>query len=591
MQKMSIWCQSLVLFLSTLAMAAQAQPVGTTDLAEFDPGDGLYKRVLGSVGTGATGVPVAGGLDIDKDGYPDYAMAAMRASPQGRSRAGQVFLVFGDDTAAGLIDTAYENPHVLEIHGDQVQESTGSEIWMGDVTGDGFGDLIICRQNFTPAPGRTGAGALTLIPANAALRTMAANGEVLDLRSPPGGINVINIYGAMALSRLCIWARNGDVTGDGIDDLAIGADRDTSAGDTDAGAVYLLRGGNWLETSQTIDLADFGTVAAGNIARVTPRIVNGDADMDHYHFGATMQLADLDGNDRSELLAAAALNRAGASLAPLGGTAHGAGGTANGTLYIAWDDNFNGDWIPAPDFTIGSGPGSYTIIDGGNNVGVNPGPRNSDFGEEILGGLDYDGNDSIDLFIGDLTGDGFGNVVRSNGGLAHVIYDAASLKGLEIELDAPPDGFFMATFLGPYVGGIAGDTALHGDFSNDGYDDIAFSSPHDAPFDRQHAGTLHIVLGKNGKWPVFSDLLPANFPSPAVVQVHEVYGANGTGESHGDVLCYSGANADMTGDGIPDLIVNEMQGDGSIETDVGNLLIIDSKILFRGQLVFDDGFE
>lgn len=588
---MNFWRQSLVLFLLAPGITAQAQPIGTTDLAEFEPGDGLYKQVLGSVGTGSSGVPVAGGLDIDKDGYRDYAMAAMRASPQGRSRAGQIFLVFGDGTAAGLIDTAYENPRVLEIHGDQVQESTGSEVWMGDVTGDGYGDLIICRQNYTHS-GRTGAGALTLIPANAALRTMAANGEVLDLRSPPGGINVINIYGAMALSRLCIWARNGDVTGDGIDDLAIGADRDTSAGDTDAGAVYLLRGGSWLKTSRNIDLANFSAAAPGNLARVKPRIVNGDDNMEHYHFGATMQLADLDGNGKAEVLAAAALSRAGAVLAPLGGSAHGTGGTANGTLFIAWDDNFGGDWIPAPDFAIGSGPGSYTIIDGGNDDGVNPGPRNSDFGEEILGGLDYDGNDSIDLFVGDLTGDGFGDVVRSNGGLAHVIYDAATLKGLEIELDAPPDGFAMATFLGPHVGGIAGDTALHGDFSNDGFDDIAFSSPHDAPFDRQHAGTLHIVLGKNGKWPVFSDLLPANYPSPAVVQVHEIYGANGSGGgTTGDVLCYSGANADMTGDGIPDLIVNEMQGDGSIEADVGNLLIIDSRILFRGQEVFADGFE
>ena len=144
---MNFWRQSLVLFLLAPGITAQAQPIGTTDLAEFEPGDGLYKQVLGSVGTGSSGVPVAGGLDIDKDGYRDYAMAAMRASPQGRSRAGQIFLVFGDGTAAGLIDTAYENPRVLEIHGDQVQESTGSEVWMGDVTGDGYGDLIICRQN------------------------------------------------------------------------------------------------------------------------------------------------------------------------------------------------------------------------------------------------------------------------------------------------------------------------------------------------------------------------------------------------------------------------------------------------------------
>jgi hypothetical protein len=74
--------------------------------------------------------------------------------------------------------------------------------------------------------------------------------------------------------------------------------------------------------------------------------------------------------------------------------------------------------------------------------------------------------------------------------------------------------------------------------------------------------------------------------------MHEIYGARGTVPgSVGDVLCYSGASADITGDGVPDLLINEMQGDGSEAADVGNLLIIDSKILFRGQRVFGDGFE
>ena len=59
----------------------------------------------------------------------------------------------------------------------------------------------------------------------------------------------------------------------------------------------------------------------------------------------------------------------------------------------------------------------------------------------------------------------------------------------------------------------------------------------------------------------------------------------------GDVLCYSAASGDMTNDGVIDLIVNEMQGDGSSTEDAGNLLIIDSRILFNGQKLFNDGFE
>ena len=587
--------RSLFIFVATALacpLALEAQPVSATDLATVMPAEGLYRRVLGSVGEGAWGVPVAGGFDMDKDGKNDYAMAAMQAAPQGRNRAGQVFLVFGDDTAAGIVDTALDDPRVLEIHGDQVQENAGSEIWMADVTGNGYGDLIICRQNYSPDENRIGAGALTLIPASPALLAMAVNGEILDLRTPPPSLPLLNIYGAAALSRLCIWARTGDITGDGIDDIAIGADREKSSGDTDAGAVYVVRGGSWLESAPDIDLADFVTVAPGNIARIRPRTVNSDDDMSHYHFGATVQLADLDGNGKAELMAAAALNRAGASLDPEGGSAHGSGGTAHGTLFIAWDDNFTGNWIPAPDFVIDEGTGSYSIINGGSNSESSPGPENDAFGEEILGGLDYDNDGSVDLFVGDLTADGYADVTRSNAGLVHVIYDAATLKGNEIELDSPPENFSMATFIGPVSGGIAGDTAMHGDFSGDGIADLAFSSPHDHPLGRSQAGTLHILLGKEGKWPPFSDLLHANYPSSTDVQIHEIYGANGSGEGNvGDVLCYSGATADMTNDGALDLIINEMMGDGSSAVDVGNLLIIDSRILFNGQIVHKDGFE
>lgn len=586
------------LFFLSLPLTLVAQPIGTTDLTNVAPDDGLYRRLLGSVGNGSSGVPVAGGFDMDKDGINDYAMAAMRASPQNRFYAGQVFLTFGDNQAIGVIDTAGLDPRVLKIHGDQVQENAGSEIWMADVTGDGFGELIICRQNYSPDQDRIGAGALTLIFADEALRTMAESGQVLDLRSPPANISILNIFGAHAYSRLCLWARNGDVTGDGTDDLAIGADRELAGEIEDTGAVYLVRGGEWLKTADDIDLSEFGTVAAGNIARIRPRVIGDDSNTSHYHFGATLQLADLDGNNRAEVIAAAALNRSGASLSPAGGANHpgggpGSGGTAHGTVFIAWDDNFTGTWIPALDIVVDEGIGAYSIINGASNSGQNPSAINNDFGEEILGGLDYDGNGSIDLFVGDLTADGYGGTSRSNAGTGHVIYDADSnLKGQEVELNSPPQDFAMATFLGPVVGAIAGDTALHGDFNGDGIADLAFSSPMDGPNGVINAGTLHIVLGKNGQWPVFSDLKPDSYPSSDDVQIYEIYGGYGQGGTDdGDILCYSAASADMTNDGIIDLIVNEMKGDGSSVADVGNLLIINSRVLFGEAPIFKDGFE
>lgn len=59
-----------------------------SDLAAFSPGDGLYRRVLGSVGQGSFGVPLGGGFDMDKDGVSDSAFAAMLANPMSRNNAG-----------------------------------------------------------------------------------------------------------------------------------------------------------------------------------------------------------------------------------------------------------------------------------------------------------------------------------------------------------------------------------------------------------------------------------------------------------------------------------------------------------------------
>ncbi|HSG94914.1 MAG TPA: hypothetical protein VLA28_05305, partial [Afifellaceae bacterium] len=305
------------------ATALFAQPSAVTDLAELDPAQGRVERVFGSVGDGAVGVPVAGGHDLDGDGRADAAFAAMLASPLGRDRAGQVFVVFGDGAIAGASDTAVFDPEILAVYGDQAQENAGSEIWIDDVTGDGLADLLICRQNFSPDGGfRIGAGALTIVPGQVALRTRAGLGQALDLRALPAELSATTLLGAQTGERLGIWVRTGDVTGDGIADMVIGADRRDEGGVADSGTAYLVRGGSHLEGAGEIDLAGFGSIAlVGNLARIRPP--DGSSD---FHFGATVQVADLDDNGRAEVMAAAALNRAGASLAPLGGAGNGSGG-------------------------------------------------------------------------------------------------------------------------------------------------------------------------------------------------------------------------------------------------------------------------
>ena len=109
---------------------------------------------------------------------------------------GAVFLIFLDGTGTGVRDTAAADTRILRIDGVVDDETTGSEIWMDDVTGDGLADLLICRQNFTPEKAtmgnaRAGAGALTILVGGAEVGTHAATLQVVDQGT--GGLHIFDI--------------------------------------------------------------------------------------------------------------------------------------------------------------------------------------------------------------------------------------------------------------------------------------------------------------------------------------------------------------------------------------------------------------
>jgi len=539
------------------------------DLATL--GDSGLRRVYGSTGSGTLGLPVAGGLDVDGDGLADVAFGAMQAAPGAVPGSGSVFLAWGDGRLSGAIDTALPSERFLRLDGSQPYEFTGSELWIDDVDGDGLADLLIARQNHSPASGaRRAAGALSIVSGGAALRERGSELAPIALDRAPGGVAVLTLLGAREESRLGIWVRSGDVTGDGIADVLVGADQET-AGAAHAGAAWLIAGGPHLHATGLVDLAaPESTALAGHVARVVPPR---DPPPAEYHFGATCQLADLDGNGRAEVLVSAALSRAGAILDADGGlNAHGGGGPDAGRLYIAWDDNFPAlPWPSGFELEMGAGPGGYTSLGGGDG--------NESFGEELLGGLDWDADGNPDLFVGDLVGNLRG---RPSAGVGYVIYDAPRLRGVDARVGdladlAPP--VRTTVIHGDAAGDIAADTAAQGDFSGDGIADLVVCSPHANPLRRHSAGALHVLYGRAGGFPDAIDLR-APPPRPAL-DLLPVYGAHGSfGIDRGDTLCYSAAAGDLDGDGRTDLIVNEMVGNGVAEDaiNVGNLLAIGAPI-------------
>lgn len=547
-------------------------PASGLDLAAL--GDSGLRRVYGSTGNGSLGLPVAGGVDVDGDGLGDVALGAMQASPGALPGAGSIFLVWGDGSLSGAIDTGIPSERSLRIDGSQPYEYAGSELWIDDVDGDGDGDLLIARQNHSLAAGsgaeRRGAGALTIVSGGPALRAHAAALEPIALDEPPSDVAVLTLVGAEAGGRLGIWVRSGDVTGDGVADVLVGADQE-NAGATHAGAAWLIAGGPHLNATGVIDLAAAdATPLAGRLGRIVPPRAPSP---EHYHLGATCQLADLDANGRAEVLVSAALSRAGAILDADGGfAADGNGGPEGGRLYIAWDDNFPAlPWPSGFELTLGSGPGGYTSL--GGSAG------NQAFGEELLGGLDWDADGSADLFVGDLVANLRG---RPGAGAGYVIYSAARLRGVEArisDLGALAVPIRTTLIHGDAIGDIAADTAAQGDFSGDGIADLVVCSPHANPLRRHSAGMLHVLYGRAGGFPDTIDLGAP--PPPAALDLLPVFGAHGSfGVDRGDTLCYSAATGDLDGDGRTDLIANEMVGNGVAgdAINVGNLVAIGSPL-------------
>ncbi len=555
------------------------------DLATVGHEADVLTRVYGASGEGHLGLPVATGSDLDGDGFIDYAVAFFQADPFERENAGQVDLIFGDGTIGGFIDTATFSTRVLQIAGEGIGETAGSEIWIDDVTGDGLGDLLICRQNYTPEAGRIGAGALTIVVGSPVLRAQAAIDSLVDLASPPPALTLTTLIGVDALDRFGIWVRTGDVDGDGIADLVIGADQESTSMETHRGAVYVVRGGSHLAGGGTFDLEDFGQGPLdGHLAKVEPPLFSND-----FHFGATNLISDLDANGKGEVLVAATLARGGAFLPPEGGPAggtHSFGGPPGGYLYIAWDDNFpTGSWPAGYTVELEDPPGSMSLIRGATG--------NVRFGEELLGGLDYDADGRPDLFVGDIAGNGAlipgllstSTLPPKNGsasGLGHVFYDSAGLKGLDFDLDHVPADQRTTTIFGPLPNALGGDTAAHGDFNADGIADLIFTAPHDKPLARSEAGSAFLFFGRAGGWPELIDTRVNNLPPSDMVRTTRIIGANPTdGRDIGDTLGYSAAAADVDGDGHTDFVTNEMVGNGlgPDAEDVGNLIVVSGAAL------------
>lgn len=210
---------------------------GDVDLADLR---GQGYEIEGDRRGDLTGAVVANAGDVNRDGRPDQLVAAPYASPGGRTQAGRVWVLYGQASTERISLDRVTPEQGWAISGarplDRLAGQTGygsGAVAVGDVDADGHGDFAVSSWSADPY-GRRDAGAAWVVPGGVRAG--------VDLAQPGGALMTVNGKRARDYAGRGL-APAGDVDGDGLPDLAIGAPGDLNEHNRPGVAYVVLAAG------------------------------------------------------------------------------------------------------------------------------------------------------------------------------------------------------------------------------------------------------------------------------------------------------------------------------------------------------------